>query len=113
MRFKFIIFVIGICIGFIGSQTYLNKKDTEMNHDMSMQSQMTNMTLGLQGKSGKTLEKEFITEMIPHHQGAVDMANMLLADPNTKPELRKFAEEIISAQTREIQQMNIWLQDYK
>ena len=48
--------------------------------------------------------------MIPHHQGAVDMAEYLV---NAKhPELRKMGGDIIVAQTKEIEQMKQWLKDW-
>jgi uncharacterized protein (DUF305 family) len=85
-----------------------------MNHDnsMSMDSMMMDMLAGMRGKSGKDLEKAFITEMIPHHQGAVDMAKMLLKDPSINSNLKAFAENIIKAQESEILQMNTWLKNY-
>ena len=44
---------------------------------------------------------DFIAMMIPHHQGAVDMARLVLQDGND-PVTRKLAEEIIASQTVEI-----------
>jgi uncharacterized protein (DUF305 family) len=79
---------------------------------MSMDAMMTSMTANLQGKSGKELEKAFLTEMIPHHQGAVAMANVLLADKTISPQLRAFAEKIVAAQTGEIAEMKEWLKSY-
>lgn len=73
---------------------------------------MDNMVNDLKGKTGKDLEKAFITAMIPHHQGAVDMAKLLLQDKTISPQLQKFARDIITAQESEISMMNLWLKGY-
>lgn len=78
------------------------------NKNMSMDS----MLVMMEGKTGKALEKEFITGMIPHHQLAVDMAKKLLADPTVNEELKNFANQIITAQEGEIQIMEGWLKNY-
>lgn len=49
----------------------------------------------------------FIDAMIPHHQGAIDMAEDLTMNTQ-RPELRKLADDIIKAQTAEIEQMRAW-----
>ena len=53
---------------------------------------------------------DFATMMIPHHQGAIDMAKAQLAH-GTDPELRRLAEEIIAAQERESAFLRQWLQN--
>lgn len=83
----------------------------QMNNG-DMGSMMMDMTAGMKGKTGTTLEKVFLEEMIVHHQGAVDMAKLLLQDKTIKPELRDFANKIISAQNPEIEQMKSWLKNY-
>lgn len=70
---------------------------------------MTNMTAGLEDKSGEEFEKAFIDEMIVHHEGAVDMAEMLL-QKTKRPELVKLGNDIINAQTSEIEMMKEWRQ---
>jgi uncharacterized protein (DUF305 family) len=50
---------------------------------------------------------DFVTQMIPHHQGAIDMAKVLLQH-GTSFDTRKFAERIITAQESEIAQMTRW-----
>lgn len=51
---------------------------------------------------------DFIKGMIPHHQGAVEMAKILL-EHGKDPEVRKLAEGIIAAQEAEIKWMTEWL----
>lgn len=73
------------------------------NDEMSM-TQMTNM---LRDKTGDEFDKAFIEQMIAHHQGAIDMAD--LAKKNAKhDEIRQMADDIISAQSKEINMMRSW-----
>jgi uncharacterized protein (DUF305 family) len=51
---------------------------------------------------------DFIRSMIPHHQGAVEMAKIILEN-GKDPEVRKLAEGIIATQEAEIAWMKDWL----
>ncbi len=75
---------------------------------MSQMGMSMNMTsLG----SARPFDRAFIDMMIPHHQGAVRMAHAELAKGND-PQLRALAQRIISAQDREIGEMNTWRQGW-
>nr|WP_237772553.1 DUF305 domain-containing protein [Herbaspirillum robiniae] len=53
-------------------------------------------------------EHDFVTMMLPHHQGAVDMARAVLLY-SQDPEIRNLALGIIAEQQNEIQVMQAWL----
>ena len=52
-------------------------------------------------------DRDFVAMMIPHHQGAVDMARALLAHGDD-PELRNLAQSILVEQASEIALMRAW-----
>lgn len=56
-------------------------------------------------------EHDFVTMMMPHHQGAVDMAKAVLLTTQD-PEIRNLALGIIAEQQNEIKVMQAWLQRY-
>ncbi len=53
-------------------------------------------------------DRDFVLNMLPHHQGAVDMAQTELRYGHD-PSLRRLATGIIAAQRNEIAEMNAWL----
>src|SRR3989344_7540456 len=58
-----------------------------------------------------SLDQHFIEQMIPHHEGAIAMANLAL-EKATRPEIKILAEAILKAQTAENQEMRLWYQDW-
>jgi uncharacterized protein (DUF305 family) len=52
-------------------------------------------------------DKDFVMMMIPHHQGAIDMAKVELQYGKDE-QLRKMAQDIIAAQEKEIATMREW-----
>ncbi|MBD2445915.1 DUF305 domain-containing protein [Nostoc sp. FACHB-152] len=64
------------------------------------------MTMDL-GPADANYDLRFIDAMIPHHQGAVEMASVA-QQKSQRPEIKKLADEIIKAQNQEISQMKQW-----
>jgi uncharacterized protein (DUF305 family) len=56
-------------------------------------------------------DRAFIDAMIPHHQSAIEMA-VVAHEKSTIPEIRELAENIASAQQKEIEQMEQWREDW-
>lgn len=61
------------------------------------------------GAANSQFDLRFINAMIPHHQGAVTMAKDALAK-SKRPEIKQVAEDIVTAQQKEIDQLKEWRQ---
>ncbi len=75
---------------------------------MGMKGNETDMT---RFENVEDFDKAFIEEMIPRHQIAFMMANML-RNGTQREEMKTLAEDIITAQTDEIDQMRSWYQGW-
>lgn len=86
--------------------------DNMMDHSaMGMMDDMVGMMSALEGKTGDEFDKAFIEQMILHHQSAIDMAAP--GEKNAEhQELKDLTREIVSAQTREIEQMKQWQEEW-
>ena len=62
-------------------------------------------------ENAELFDKEFIEQMIPHHQMALMMVSMMLQGTEHE-EMKKLAEDIVRTQTEEINQMNAWYSDW-
>jgi uncharacterized protein (DUF305 family) len=59
----------------------------------------------------KPFDEAFIDAMIPHHQSAIEMAQVALENSDN-PKIKDLAQNIISAQQREIEQMTQWREQW-
>ncbi len=62
----------------------------------------------MQGMMAEDIDVAFVCGMIPHHQGAIDMAKAELAHGDD-PWVKEMAQKVIDAQTQEIADMKAWL----
>ncbi len=78
--------------------------DAGLSHNQSMTDELSRL-------NGEEFEKVFLEEMIVHHEGAVDMAE-LVASRSNREEMRRLADDIIRTQSQETNMMNGWLEEW-
>jgi hypothetical protein len=71
-------------------------------NDAAMKKMMNDMTV----KPTGDVDADFVTMMVPHHQGAIDMAVAVLRY-GRNPQIRRLAQEIIVTQQQEIAAMRL------
>jgi len=108
--------VVGIILGAGGVMAFSQNNETAMpsvSNDTATPHSMQQdpMMSALQGKKGESFDREFIIQMIAHHQGAIQMAELAL-QTSKRSEIKGLSIEIIAAQKLEIQQMQEWHQTW-
>jgi uncharacterized protein (DUF305 family) len=81
--------------------------------EMSME-QMKGMGMMMDPQSlaeEKPFDESFIDAMIPHHQSAIEMAEVA-TEKSKNPRIKELAQNIVSAQQREIEQMKGWRREW-
>ena len=92
-----VLLIVGIGLGYVISSNSFRGSSGYMMSNGSMMSQ--------------NIDRHFIEEMIPHHEGAIEMAKLALLR-SKRPEMLSLANGIIEAQTREINDMKAWYEDW-
>lgn len=104
-------FFIGGFIVALAATTFDKPDNSASLASQSNSMSMDEMTVLLKDKKGDEFDELFISSMIEHHDGAIEMAE--LAATNAKhDEIKQLSQEIITAQNREISQMMRWQKDW-
>jgi uncharacterized protein (DUF305 family) len=93
-----------------GSYYYFTPRDTEMemNHDVSHTPPEPAPLIIPREEQIAALERQFIADMIPHHEEAVAAAQAFLYQGTANEEVRKLATDIVKTQKAEVTQMKEW-----
>jgi DUF305 family protein family protein len=86
--------------GYSDEQPFLSENDAAMNK------MMADMTI----KPTGDVDRDFVAMMVPHHQGAIDMAKAELKYGHNE-QLRRIAQEIVVTQQQEIPVMRLAVGD--
>lgn len=90
-----------------GGQAAAVNKDAVAAYKEAMAAMHKNMAIAYSGDA----DVDFVRGMIPHHQGAIDMA-WVLVKYGRDAELREIAHDVIRSQQQEIAFMNNWLKKH-
>jgi len=111
-------FILGILLMLVvnSNRPMGEHMEAEENKEMISNNSMMHGAMGmmmnsLDGKTGEEFDKAFLSEMIVHHQGAVDMAEAA-ATSASHQEIKDMSQAIIDAQTKEIDQMKQWQKEW-
>ena len=110
MNNKIIFGIGGIVVGVI--IILLLNSTGQVGSIMSGRDNLGGLNSGPIGRTNSLdLDQHFIEQMIPHHNGAVAMANMALQKAK-RPEINILARAIIGAQNKEIEEMQDWYKNW-
>ena len=101
--------IIGVLLGMFFTSTMFSD---QQNGGLGMMNRDRNEMLdGNRNEMMGSIDRHFIEQMIPHHEGAVAMAELALQKSN-RPEIKSLATAIIEGQSKEIKDMKAWYRDW-
>ena len=122
---------MGVAAGMHGRNDDTNRYEGMMGHHANERTDTTRGSVtdtsrpeGMMGEDGMGVssmhtmhmmissEREFLQEMIPHHEEAVATAKEVVARGGSTPEIKTLAERIIAEQEKEIADMKTWFKDW-
>ena len=98
------LFAFAVAAGTTSSATTLDEAPFLAENDVAMAKMMAAMEI----KPSGDVDADFVAMMVPHHQGAIDMAQAQLRYGRNE-QLRRLAQEIIVTQQQEIVAMRLAL----
>jgi uncharacterized protein (DUF305 family) len=115
MNNKIVFGIGGIIIGLVIAIFFTTTISPYSNAGFGMMGWRSNSGSN-QGLTGNTqvannIDRHFIEQMIPHHDGAVAMAKLAL-EKSKRTEIKTLATAIIEGQTKEIQDMEVWYKEW-
>jgi hypothetical protein len=105
-HFKSALVALSFCGGIAAMAASSDERPFLAENDVAMTKMMEKMTV----KPSGDVDKDFVNMMVPHHQGAIDMAQSVLRHGNNEV-IRRLAQEIIVTQQQEIAAMRLAVGD--
>lgn len=108
MKLRIVAVLAAVCLPALAlaAEMQMGRADSEASKALmaANDKMMKDMTITPSGD----VDRDFVAMMIPHHQGAIDMAKIELQF-GKDPEIRQLAQAVVAAQEKEIAEMTAWL----
>jgi uncharacterized protein (DUF305 family) len=94
-------------LGMLTMKPGADMSEADRGYMKSMQTMQQNV---MKTEMSGNASGDFVRMMIPHHQSAIDMIDVLLAQKDVDPDIRKIAEKMRADQAKDIVEMQKWLE---
>ena len=106
LRSVLVIALLSVLLGAAWAAGTVRTDDGELPFLQENQAAMAKMMAAMAVKPTGNVDRDFVTTMVPHHQGAIEMARAELRYGRNE-QVRRLAQEIIVEQTQEIAAMRL------